>query len=488
MPTIPAPARLDPADAFKPAPPTSAPSRWRGFWRRPTAVLSVTWLTAVALMGVFAPLLASGHPLLSRLRLDSGEWGAWTSPLLQHASAADLVLPLAATLSLLLWLAPLPLAPSRRPRILLALWAQIILTLALAALVSGIATSADAPNWLRTLARAPAFPFAAAAAIALLAAIACLRLYPLALSASIPLALLVALLTAAPIATQWRTPLADFDRYAEAETSGAEQHIYTLIPWSPAQRSTSLYLLPPGSVVAQRLPALAGTPQGQRLTWLGTDSLGSDVLAQLLCACRLAISIGLVSTSIAVFIGVSMGAAMGYLGGWVDLLLFRVVEVFMGVPLLFLLILAAAVLPRDTYVMMAIIGCCSWTGAARFTRAECLKLRSQDFVLAARAAGLPTTAVVLRHVLPSAIAPVLVESSFAIAAAILAEATLSYLGLSPPDQPSWGRLLARAAGSTGQFVWWLAIFPGAAIFLTVLSYNLLGEALRDALDPRRSAA
>jgi peptide/nickel transport system permease protein len=249
--------------------------------------------------------------------------------------------------------------------------------------------------------------------------------------------------------------------------------------------------LKPGSKVEEspKLAEFKDTPFGARRNWLGTDALGGDVLAQMLWACRLSISIGLVSTGISLLIGVTIGAIMGYFGGWIDMLLFRIVEIFMAVPVLFLLIVAAGVLPRDTYVMMAIIGCFSWTGAARFTRAEFLKLRKQDFVQAAQATGLPLRAILFRHMLPNGVTPVLVDASFAIAAAITVEATLSFLGLGPDGQASWGKLLSSATAATGTFVWWLAVFPGLAIFLSVLSYNLLGEALRDAIDPKlRKAA
>ena len=139
--------------------------------------------------------------------------------------------------------------------------------------------------------------------------------------------------------------------------------------------------------------------------------------------------------------------------------------------------------------MMAIIGCLSWTGAARFTRAEFMKLRNQYFVQGARASGLPLRSVLFRHMLPNGVTPVLVDASFAIAGALIAEATLSYLGLGPDNQASWGKLLSSATGMTGTFVWWLAIFPGAAIFFSVLAYNVLGGALRDAIDPKlRKAA
>jgi ABC-type dipeptide/oligopeptide/nickel transport system permease subunit len=241
-----------------------------------------------------------------------------------------------------------------------------------------------------------------------------------------------------------------------------------------------------GATAASLLADLRGLPFHRFL--LGSDPLGQDVLSQLMHACRLSISIGLVSTGIAVLIGVTLGALMGYFGGWVDLFLYRVVEVFMAIPVLFLLIVAAAVLPRNTYVMMAIIGCVTWTGAARFIRAEFFKLRNQDFVQSARAVGLPLRSILFKHMLPNGVTPVLVDSSFAVAAAILAEATLSFLGLGPDGQASWGKLLSSATGITGTFVWWLAIFPGFAIFLTVLSYNLIGEALRDAIDPKLKKA
>jgi len=221
---------------------------------------------------------------------------------------------------------------------------------------------------------------------------------------------------------------------------------------------------------------------------LGTDNQGQDMLSQLMHACRLSISIGLVSTGISLLIGITVGSLMGYFGGWVDLLLYRLVEIFMAIPVLFLLIVAAGVLPKNIYVMMIIIGCFSWTGAARFIRAEFLKLRNMDFVQSARATGLPLRSILFKHMLPNGVTPVLVESSFAIAMAILAEATLSYLGLGPDDQASWGKLLASATGQSGEFFWWLAIFPGMAIFLTVLSYNLIGEALRDAIDPKLKKA
>ena len=292
------------------------------------------------------------------------------------------------------------------------------------------------------------------------------------------------------VSARWSPPLVRFD-YTQREVRGEIKATYTAIPWSPNQRYSELSRKEPMSEFAQVMNIPTPTPVAGRTFMMGTDAFGADVLAQVLHACRLSISIGVVSTGIALLIGVTMGALMGYFGGWVDLLLYRVVEVFMAVPVLFLLIVAVAVLPdefKTTYAIMAIIGCFTWTGMARFTRAEFLKLRNQDFVQAAQASGLLLRSILFKHIPPNGVAPVLVDTSFAVAAAISIEAVLSYLGLGPVDSPSWGKLLSMAVSQEGEFKWWLAVFPGAAIFLTVLSYNFLGEALRDAIDPKLKKA
>ncbi|MGE0301290.1 MAG: ABC transporter permease [Phycisphaerales bacterium] len=269
--------------------------------------------------------------------------------------------------------------------------------------------------------------------------------------------------------------LETFDQYARNRAAGTHRQVYVLNPWSPRERHAEARFTPPGGEVA-----------GRRVV-LGTDALGQDVLSQVLHASRLSISVGVIAAGVAIGLGVIIGALMGYFGGWVDAVLLRVVEVFMSVPTLLLLVTAAAVLPRNTYVLMAVIGCCSWTGAARFTRAEFLRLRELDWVAAARATGLRTPSIILRHMLPAAITPVLVEAGFAMASAILAEASLSYLGLGPAEQPSWGRLLSDAVSGTGEFHWWLGVFPGGAIFATVLSANVLSEATRAAMSPKDEA-
>ena len=184
----------------------------------------------------------------------------------------------------------------------------------------------------------------------------------------------------------------------------------------------------------------------------------------------------------AFFFEVVIGGLMGYFSGLVDLAGMRLVEIFEAVPTLFLLLTFVAFFGRSLYLMMVIIGITGWTGYARFVRAEFLRLREQDFVQAAIACGLPLRSILFRHMLPNGVAPILVAASFGVASAILAEATLSFLGLGLVDDPSWGQMLNQAVRSS-TFNWWMAAFPGGAIFLTVFAYNLIGEALRDAIDP-----
>ncbi|MEE9403802.1 MAG: ABC transporter permease [Algisphaera sp.] len=221
--------------------------------------------------------------------------------------------------------------------------------------------------------------------------------------------------------------------------------------------------------------------------WLGTDRTGADIASKMIHACRIAMAIGFIATGISLVIGVVLGALMGFFSRSVDLVGMRLVEVFEAIPVLFLLLTFIAFFGRDIYIMMVIIGVTGWTGYARFVRAEFLRLRKQDYVQAAQACGLPLWSILFRHMLPNGITPVLVAASFGIASAILYEATLSFLGLGLIDEPSWGQLLEQATGAGGGFYWWLATFPGLAIFATVLAYNLVGEALRDALDPKATS-
>jgi peptide/nickel transport system permease protein len=217
--------------------------------------------------------------------------------------------------------------------------------------------------------------------------------------------------------------------------------------------------------------------------WLGTDRLGRDVMAGIVHGSRYSLSIGFVSVSIALVIGVLLGALAGFFGGWVDLVISRLFELMLAIPTFLLLLTIAAFLKPSIFYTMIIIGLTGWVGMARFTRNEFLKVRNLDYVTAATAIGLPDRRIMFRHILPNALAPVLVSVVLGIAAAILAESGLSFLGVGvPADTVTWGSILNEARSNT--FAWWLAVFPGAAIFVAVISYYMVGEGLRDALDPR----
>lgn len=222
-----------------------------------------------------------------------------------------------------------------------------------------------------------------------------------------------------------------------------------------------------------------------RLHLMGTEENGADVLSRMIHACRISLSIGLIASGIALLIGVVIGGLMGYFSGIVDMLGMRLVEIFEDIPTLFLLLTFVAFFGRSLYMMMVIIGVTGWSGYARYVRTEFLKLRKQDYVQAAVAGGLPLSSILFRHMLPNGVAPLLVAVSFGVAGAILSEATLSFLGLGVVDAPSWGQMLDQAVKSS-TFNWWMAVFPGGAIFMTVFAYNLIGEAFRDAIDPKLS--
>ncbi|MDD1619543.1 MAG: ABC transporter permease [Methylococcaceae bacterium] len=222
-----------------------------------------------------------------------------------------------------------------------------------------------------------------------------------------------------------------------------------------------------------------------RIHLMGTEENGADVLSRMIHACRISLSIGLIASGIALFIGVIVGGLMGYFSGIVDMLGMRLVEIFEDIPTLFLLLTFVAFFGRSLYMMMVIIGVTGWSGYARYVRQEFLKLRKQDYVQAAVASGLPLSSILFRHMLPNGVAPLLVAVSFGVAGAILSEATLSFLGLGVVDAPSWGQMLDQAVKSS-TFNWWMAVFPGGAIFMTVFAYNLIGEAFRDAIDPQLS--
>jgi ABC-type dipeptide/oligopeptide/nickel transport system permease subunit len=223
--------------------------------------------------------------------------------------------------------------------------------------------------------------------------------------------------------------------------------------------------------------------------WLGTDIQGRDVWARLVYGARVSLSAGIVSQTIALLIGLTMGLLAGYYGGWIDELVMRLADVTLAFPTLLLLIAMAAALQPSLGVVFLTIGIVGWAGMARLVRGQVLVVRQLEFVQASKALGARDVRVVLRHVLPSVVAPVLIAATLGVAAAIMAESSLSFLGLGvQPPTPSWGSMIADGR-DLGQLrsAPWTSVAPGLAIGAAVLGFNLLGDSLRDALDPRHAA-
>lgn len=241
-------------------------------------------------------------------------------------------------------------------------------------------------------------------------------------------------------------------------------------------------LIAPYSPTAIDIKNILSSPSTSHI--FGTDELGRDVFSRMIWGSRVSLQVGFVAVGIAVLIGILIGAIAGYYGGWIDSILMRFVDVMLTIPTLFLILAVIALVTPSIVVIMVIIGITSWMGISRLVRAEFLTLKERDFVLAARAIGANDIRIIFKHILPNALAPVLVTATFRIAGAILLESGLSFLGLGiQPPTPSWGNILTSGKDNI-TIAWWLSFYPGTAILIAALSYNLVGEGLRDALDPR----
>ena len=240
-----------------------------------------------------------------------------------------------------------------------------------------------------------------------------------------------------------------------------------IAPYDPSAIDLKLVLAPPS----------AAHP-------FGTDQLGRDVLSRMIWGSRISLKVGFVATGIAMLIGTILGALSGYYGRWVDAVIMRFVDIMLCFPTFFLIVAVIAILEPSIWNIMIVIGLTGWMGITRLVRADFISLKERDFVAAARVIGAGDLRIIFAHILPNAMASVLVATTLGVAGAILTESALSFLGIGvQPPTPSWGNILTAGKDNI-DIAWWLSLYPGLAILITVLGYNLLGEGIRDSLDPR----
>ena len=247
-----------------------------------------------------------------------------------------------------------------------------------------------------------------------------------------------------------------------------------LAPFDPNRQNLVLRLADP----------MTSGPEGG-IFLLGSDALGRDVFSRLLYGARVSLTVGFAAITVGGTIGITAGLLSGYFGGWLDDLIMRLGDIQLAFPFILLAIMFLVVLGSGVWNLIIVLGIGQWVTYARIVRADTLSLREKEFVEAARAMGDSTFSIIFRTILPNILAPLTVIASFNVASVILSEAALSFLGLGvPPEVPTWGSMLAESRDTLVANKWWLAVFPGVAIMLTVLSFNILGDWLRDFLDPR----
>ena len=556
------------SDLKAPMKQTGVPRR-RSFWASMTlkllgrwgARIGLVWVVVMTVMAVFAPVIASSHPILWKVSPQPGDPAVWSSPMWQNFSSTDLTLLIGVGVAGVLMCC-------RRSCFADRFWAWLaigcwaILWTAYRPVWETVSTTLKqndggllVSDWISIGGYALGGALLLACAVGLLFVGAQSKIYRFA-----PLGVMMVLgvvFTVFPVTTHDDSQ--GYWVYRSAINEGrVEASYFTLIPYSPSDNlindtqnikinasrkkpgfapteedvaaemisfaegqytgvksyelldadgeilpvprtiaaaqemvdllwaeysSQPVYKRQAKAAVDTGLADLTSVQLGWRFHLMGTTVEGCDLASRMIHGSRIALTIGFISTGIAMVIGIVIGGVMGYFSGWVDLIGMRLVEVFAAIPVIFLLIMIVAFYGRNLYLMMVVLGLTGWVGYAYFIRAEFLKLRQMDYIQAARALGTPLHRILFQHMLPNGATPLLVSASFGIAGAILTEATLSFIGLGLEEEPSWGQMLSQGS-SGGSFSWWLAIYPGLAIFLTIFAYNLIGEALRDALDPR----